>query len=370
MILYSFDAVIVGAGVIGLCVARELAMQGQKVLIVEKRRTIFGETSSRNSEVLHAGLYYGSGTRKFKHCTIGRQLLLLQMKKYNIDYRTCGKLVVSTAKHDNQKLEDLFYNARDLGVPNLRLLSTKELKFSEENLRCNSALLSPDTAVFDTHSFGESLLFDVESNGGMICFNSTIIKLEIINNQVRIELSNNNGVIVTSKLVNAAGLNGCNLLSAWHKSNEFSYRFLKGNYFIYNASSPFTRLIYPLPDENGLGIHSTIDLSGNTKFGPDTDTEFDNYCALDVHYNVQDNLKHKFYDSIVKYFPNVRINKLQPGYSGFRPKLYQNGLKCNDFHFKLISEGRGIKFLHILGIESPGLTSSMSIALDAVNLLD
>jgi len=361
----DFDNVVIGAGVVGLAVARELSKRGS-TLLIEKNKTFGEEVSSRNSEVIHSGIYYKENSKKAFHCQRGKELLYGYCKKNNIPHKKIGKLIVSE-ESSSKKLHDLLEQGKKNGLHDLVFLDREELLDLEPELTASKAILSPSTGIIDSHSFMQSLLTDFENEKTHTLFKTTVLGIDCKDAEYEIEIKNpdDSKFMFTAKnVVSAAGLHTSSLFDRTKGKGaikRYSVKGVKGNYYSYSGKSPFSRLIYPLPDKYGLGIHSTLDLSGKLKFGPDVDLSDD---TLDVNTD----LKEKFSKAIRSYWTSFDESKLHPDYSGLRPKIVKNSEFYTDFIFQTLKKRNGtLLFLH--GIESPGLTSSLSIGEYIANCL-
>lgn len=357
------DVCIVGAGVVGLAIARELAVCGKDVLLLEQGPR-FGEgISSRNSEVIHAGIYYPTGSLKAELCLRGKALLYEYCGSRSIGHDRIGKLIVATTKDEQKQLEGIKRQAAENGVDDLIEVSRHRLKEMEPALNASMALFSPSTGIVSASDLMTSLLADVESCGGTLATRSFVseVKRGPVGFTVTCEVENERYDVHCEGLVNAAGIGAQRLAASIEGLSEalIPPLFLcKGNYFNYQGQSPFSHLIYPLPerDGTGLGVHATIDLGGQVKFGPDVeyvDTE---------GYAVSDERLAQSANSIRQYFPALDSGRLVAGYAGIRPKLQGPGDPFCDF----VIQGQDIHhvpgLVNLFGIESPGLTSSMAIA--------
>ncbi|MBL0125427.1 MAG: NAD(P)/FAD-dependent oxidoreductase [Betaproteobacteria bacterium] len=352
------DIVVIGAGVVGLACARALALAGREVVLLESEPAFGTGVSSRNSEVIHAGLYYPNGSLKARHCVAGRQLLYQYCVERAIPFRRCGKLLVATDDAQIAQIGKLLKNAAGNGVDDLQLISAADAMALEPALNCLAALLSPSSGIIDSHTFMLSLLGDLENAGGTVVFNTPVIG-------GRIE---DDGVVVMAKgadplkarlVVNCAALGAqavANALEGFPKEHIPVLRYARGVYFTISGRAPFSHLIYPLPEAAGLGVHLTLDLGGQAKFGPDV--EWIDKPSFDV-----DATRAKaFYGEIRKYWPGIDHHELQPAYAGIRPKIHGPTEPAADFHIAG-RESHGVPgVINLFGIESPGLTASLSIA--------
>ncbi|HRO58615.1 MAG TPA: NAD(P)/FAD-dependent oxidoreductase [Burkholderiaceae bacterium] len=357
----SIQTVVVGAGVIGLAVARALARSGREVIIVEANDAVGAETSSRNSEVIHAGIYYAPGSLKAKLCVEGRERLYGYCDERHVAYRNCGKLIVASEQGQLDELERVAHRAENAGVENLRWLDATQAKSLEPALRCEHALLSPSTGIIDSHGLMLAYLGEAEDYGAMLARKSHVSEIECRGGEfiLRVEVAGELHELSCRELVNAAGL-GANALAQRIEGLEPEHipplYLAKGSYFSLATRCPFSRLIYPVPNEAGLGVHLTLDLAGQGRFGPDVEWT----DALD--YRVDPARCAGFYEEIRTYWPGLPDGALQPAYSGIRPKLVAAGEPAADFRIDG-PERHGVPGLvNVFGIESPGLTASLAIA--------
>ncbi len=368
----KIDTVVIGAGVVGLAIARELAMSGHEVLVLEAADAIGTGTSSRNSEVIHAGIYYPAGSLKAKFCVEGKELLYQYCESHGVEYRNCQKMIVAT---DQQQLEGLGVikaKAEANGVNDLRYLSAEEAIALEPNLKTVGALLSPSTGIVDSHGLMLSYQGDAESHGAMIAFNAPVLSIKIENDGIILDMGGDAPMTIqASQVINSAGLYAPDIASKTiGLGNEFKPKsyVCKGNYFTLAGKSPFQHLIYPMPNEAGLGVHITVDLGGQAKFGPDTQWLDKEIPELE-DYPVEPSRGDSFYEAVRSYWPDLEDGSLQAGYSGMRPKLVGPGEEAADFRIDG-PETHGISGLvNLFGIESPGLTSSLAIAKHVAQLL-
>ena len=360
------DSVVVGAGVVGLAAARALALQGREVLVLEAADAIGTQTSSRNSEVIHAGIYYPQGSLKARLCVQGKQMLYDYCAERGIGHRRCGKFIVATAPEQVAQLQGIIAKAAANGVDDLVLLTRDEARALEPALECVAAVHSPSTGIVDSHGLMLALQGDLENAGGMVAFNSPLARARVT--AQGIELTAHDGTQLRARtVVNAAGVNAPTLarciegLDARHIPGEY---YAKGNYFTLAGRSPFARLIYPVPEAAGLGVHLTIDLGGQAKFGPDVQW-VDSPDDLVVDPARGDG----FYAEVRKYWPALPDGALQAGYAGIRPKISGPGEAARDFVIQGPGEHGVPGLLNLFGIESPGLTSSLAIGALVTDLL-
>lgn len=357
------DCVVAGAGIIGLAIARELASRGLEVLILEAADAIGTETSSRNSEVIHAGLYYPLGSLKARLCIAGRDRLYAYCSERGIPHARCGKLIVATSPAQEAALANIAEGARRCGAGELIPLTAADAHALEPALRCTAALLSPSTGIIDSHALMLALLGDAESGGAALSLNTRVVSGRIESGRIVLQTedrSTGEGFELAARyFVNAASLGAPALAGAIEGLDPEHVpvlRYAKGNYFSVVGRAPFSRLIYPVPEPGGLGVHLTLDLNGVARFGPDvewTDT---------LDYRVDPARADRFYDAIRAYWPDLADGGLQPAYSGIRPKLSGPGEPGSDFVIQDATEHGIAGLVNLFGIESPGLTASLAIA--------
>lgn len=362
----EIDCVVIGAGVVGLAVARALALQGREVLVLEAEGAIGTGTSSRNSEVIHAGIYYAAGSLKARMCVEGRHALYAYAAERGVPHRRCGKLIVATSEAQVAQLDAIHAKARANGVEDMALLSGAEARALEPQLACLAALHSPSTGIVDSHALMLSLQGDLENAGGMLALKSPVASA--VCTPEGIELTSEDGTTLRcATVVNAAGLTAPLLAKRFEglpQSSVPEAYFAKGNYFTLAGRAPFQRLIYPVPEAAGLGVHLTLDLGGQAKFGPDVQW-VDSPDDLVVDSRRGD----AFYDEVRRYWPALPDGALIPGYAGIRPKISGPDEPARDF---VIAgpETHGVPGLvNLFGIESPGLTSSLAIGRHVAELL-
>ncbi|KAI3870438.1 hypothetical protein MKX03_012717 [Papaver bracteatum] len=376
------DCVVIGAGVVGIAVARELALKGRDVLVIESGSTFGTGTSSRNSEVIHAGIYYPCNSLKADFCVRGRKLLYNYCADHEVPYKQIGKLIVATRTSEIPKLVDLQNHGIENGVEGLRMIDGIEAMRIEPELRCVKALLSPVSGIVDSHSLMLSLVGEAENFGATFSYNTAVIGGHLRENQIYIHISESKNlegcsplrpelILIPKLVVNSAGLSAPSLAKRFDgiKSSFIpaSY-YARGCYFSLTniSTSPFKHLIYPIPEDGGLGVHVTLDLDGRVKFGPDVewiDGVDDTSSFLNkFDYSVSAKRAESFYPEIRKYYPNLVDGSLEASYAGLRPKLSGPGQAPVDF----VVQGEDIHevpgLVNLFGIESPGLTSCMAIA--------
>lgn len=368
------DVVVIGAGVVGLACARALAEAGREVVVLEALDSFGSVTSARNSEVIHSGIYYEPGSLKAKLCVEGRQLLYAFCEARGIAHRRCGKLVVAATSQEVSHLETISDRARVNGVLDVRFLTGADAKAQEPALRAVAALECPSTGILDSHSLMRSLLGDAQAHGAQLVCRSPVESGAVVGDgAVELSVGGQEPFTVTAALViNAAGLAAPQVAARIHgvpPRHVPRPSFCKGNYFTLGGKAPFTRLIYPVPEPGGLGVHLTLDLGGSARFGPDTEwLETDDAHALD--YEVDPRRADKFYAAIRKYWSDLRDGSLEPGYSGIRPKLRSaDGTLLSDFVISGPADHGVSGLVNLFGMESPGLTSSLAIARHVTALL-
>ncbi len=352
---------------VGLAVARAQALQGREVLLLEAANAIGSGTSSRNSEVIHAGIYYPQGSLKARLCVQGRLMLYDYCAARGIGHRRCGKLIVATNSAQLGQLQQIADHARGNGVGELRWLSQQQALQLEPQLACQAALLSPDTGIVNSHALMLALLGDVENAGGVLALNSPLALMEYA--QAAIELETLDGTrLRTKRVINAAGLQAvalagrCRGLAARHVPKAF---FAKGNYFSLSGRAPFSHLVYPVPEPGGLGVHLTLDLGGQAKFGPDVQwVDSPDDLQVDVARG------EAFYAEVRKYWPGLADGALQPGYAGIRPKISGSYEAAADFVIQGPPTHGVPGLVNLFGIESPGLTAALAIGQHVADLLD
>lgn len=353
-------AVVVGAGVIGLAVARRLALAGLEPIILEKESAIGTETSSRNSEVIHAGIYYAKGSLKARCCIAGKWWLYRYCEARGVPFRRCGKLIVATSEDQIAVLAQIRANAAAIGMPDLEFWSKERAIALEPALRCVAALWSPTTGIVDSHALMLAYLADAEANGAILALRAPFERAQVVADGFLIEVGGAEPMRLHSRvLVNAAGLAApavARRIDGLDPAKVPPQWLCKGNYFTLSGRSPFSRLIYPVPEQAGLGVHVTIDLAGQCRFGPDVE------WIDEIDYDVDPKRAESFYAEVRKYWPDLADGALQPGYAGIRPKLAPKGAPAADF---LVQgpDAHGIPGLvNLFGIESPGLTASWPLA--------
>lgn len=362
----AVDCVVVGAGVVGLAVARALAHAGREVLVLESCSAIGTQTSSRNSEVVHAGMYYPTGSLKAQLCVRGRGLLYDYCAQRGIAHRRCGKLIVATGPGQLTQLQNLQTRAIANGVHDVVWLAAAQAHAAEPALRCVAALHSPSTGIVDSHGLMLSLLGDIENAGGVLAVNSALALARFGSDAI--ELVAVDGTCLRARaVVNAAGLQAPALAACFSGLPERHVPkayFAKGNYFALSGRAPFSHLIYPLPEAAGLGVHLTLDLGGQARFGPDVQ-----WVDSPDDTSVQLERAQAFYGEVRKYWPALPDGALLPAYAGIRPKISGPQEAARDFCIQGPQDHGVDGLVNLFGIESPGLTSALAIAEMVVTML-
>ncbi|SDH34574.1 NAD(P)/FAD-dependent oxidoreductase [Variovorax sp. OV700] len=362
----ELDCAVIGGGVVGLAVARALALAGREVVVLEAEGAIGTGTSSRNSEVIHAGIYYPKGSLKARLCVEGKEALYAYAEERGVPHRRCGKLIVATSPEQVGELEIIRAKAAANGVDDLVLLTAQQAMAMEPQLHCEAALHSPSTGIVDSHALMLSLLGDVENAGGMLALKSPIARAECGTDAI-VLAAEDGTALRCNTVVNAAGLGAPDLAKRFEglpaAAIPTAY-FAKGSYFTLSGRAPFSRLVYPVPEPGGLGVHLTIDLGGQAKFGPDVQwVESADDLVVDPARG------DGFYAEVRKYWPALPDGGLIPGYAGMRPKISGPGEAARDFMIDGPKEHGVRGLVNLFGIESPGLTSSLAIGRYVASLL-
>jgi L-2-hydroxyglutarate oxidase LhgO len=356
----EIECAVIGAGVIGLATARALALAGRETLILEREGTFGSGISSRNSEVIHAGLYYPANSLKARFCVEGSERLYAYCGSRAVAHRRCGKLIVAAQGEEIGELERIADAAARNGVADVVWLDAAAARALEPELNCVAALHSPSTGIVDARGFMLSVLGEAEAHGCAVAYNARVQTLDVDSHGIAVFLGADTAPALKARVViNAAGLDAAPLT---HRIKGLAPQFArpsyyaKGNYFTLQGRSPFTRLIYPAPEPGGLGVHLTLDLAGQARFGPDV--EWVEAPSFDVDPRRGD----KFYAAVRKYWPSLRDGALSPAYCGVRPKLTPPGAPAADFLIEGPATHGVAGLVNLLGVESPGLTSSLAIA--------
>ena len=346
------ECVVIGAGVIGLAVAAELAMRGREVIVIERHDVIGSETSSRNSEVIHAGIYYPQDSLKALMCVQGKELLYRFCEAHGVGYRRCGKVIVAVQEEQLATVRQYAMNAERNGVHDLRWLEADEVNELEPEVMSVGGVLSPSTGIIDSHGYMLALQGLLESHGGLIALNTSVETISAGADGV--DLSTDAMTLRAGFLVNAAGLQAPELAATMIDAPRPYYA--KGHYYAYSGKQPFTRLVYPVAEEGGLGVHVTLDLGGQVKFGPDV------RWIDHVDYSFDEGYFEDFFTAIRAYYPAADRSRLHPSYTGIRPKIAPPEQGFQDFVIQGPATHGVPGVVHLLGIESPGLTASLAIA--------
>ena len=363
------DCVVIGAGVIGLAVAREMALQGRETILLE-RESAFGTISSaRNSEVIHAGNYYPKDSLQAKLCVEGNRMLYEYCRTHHVATQPYGKLIVASDDSQLDDLQAILYKAQQNNVPEIKMITGEQARSMEPELQCSAAVLSASTGIVDSHGYMLSLLGGFEDAGGMIAYQSPLISAKPIGSSAQdgfeLEIGGADGMKIQTKLlINCAGMSApaiAQKITGLSQEQIPKAYFAKGNYFSLSGKSPFKHLIYPIPEPGGLGVHLTLDMGGQAKFGPDVEwLEIDEENQID--YTVNPKRGDGFYAAVRKYWPGLKDNALQPDYSGVRAKIVPPNTPAGDFCFNTPNEHGLEGLFNLYGFESPGLTSSLAIA--------
>lgn len=363
----NVDCVVIGAGVVGLAVARELALQGREVIILESENLFGSVTSARNSEVIHAGIYYPAFSLKARLCVEGKELLYRYCEQHHIQHQRCGKLIVASDETQKNTLKDIKCRAEVNGVMDLGLLSREEVRTIEPEINAVAALASPSTGIVDSHGFMLSLLGDAQAAGAMLSYASTVCGLRSEGQKITVLVAGEEPMqLQANTVINSAGLNaidvasGCDALPSGHVPEQV---LAKGSYFALAIAAPVSCLIYPVPEPGGLGVHITLDLAGRARFGPDVE------WVDCIDYTVDPARAESFYAAIRSYWPGLPDNALLPEYAGMRPKIAYSGEMEADFVISGPAEHGVAGLINLFGIESPGLTASLAIAAEVRRLL-
>jgi L-2-hydroxyglutarate oxidase LhgO len=354
------ECVVIGAGVVGLAIARQLAMAGREVIVLEAAEGIGTVTSSRNSEVIHAGIYYKAGSLMARFCVAGKRALYRYCAEHGVPHRNCGKLIVATSPKETDRLESIRAHAAANGVDDLQLLTGEAARSLEPALACDAALLSPSTGIIDSHAFMLALRGDAEAAGAAFAFHTPLQAARVRGERIEIDAGGDAPMTLEcALLINSAGLAAPDVARSIVGMPESLIPrpyLAKGNYFSCNARAPFSRLIYPVPEPGGLGVHLTLDMAGQARFGPDVE------WVDHIDYAVDPARSERFYPAIRKYWPTLPDGALMPSYSGMRPKIVPPEIASQDFVIQGPREHGISGLINLFGIESPGLTSSLAIA--------
>jgi L-2-hydroxyglutarate oxidase LhgO len=359
------QCVVIGAGVVGLALARHLALQGCEVVVLEAEDHIGTGISSRNSEVIHAGIYYPANSLKARLCVAGNRALYAYCESRGVAHRRCGKLIVATDAAQIEDLRQLQARAAANGVGDLQWLSVAQVQDLEPALRCTAALLSPRTGIVDSHGLMRALRLDAEAAGAAVVVKSPVTAGRVSPDGLVLEVGGEDSTtLLAERVFNCAGLGALALAWAIEGIRQTALpprpkAYSKGNYYSLTGQAPFSRLVYPIPSQGGLGVHLTLDLGGQARFGPDVEwVDHENYT-------VDPRRADSFYAEVRKYWPGLPDSALQPAYAGIRPKLHGPGEPVPDFLIQR-EDAHGVPGLvHLMGIESPGLTACLALAEEA-----
>ena len=354
------EAVVIGAGLVGLAVARALALAGREVVILEAEEAIGTHTSSRNSEVIHAGIYYPQGSLKARACVEGRRRLYEYCAARGVPHRRCGKLIVATSAAQAEELEGIRRRAQANGVPDVAPIGVAAVRALEPELHCVAALHSPSTGIIDSHALMLAYLGDAENAGAMLALKSPLAGAAVRARGIELHVAGAEPLLAAT-VVNCAGLRAPSVarrIEGYPARLAPPEYYAKGNYYALSGRAPFSRLVYPVPEPGGLGVHVTLDLGGRARFGPDVEW----VDAID--YRVDPARAARFYSAIRRYWPGLPDGALEPGYAGIRPKISAQGEPAADF----VVQGPRVHgvagLVNLFGIESPGLTASLALADD------
>ena len=354
----DIDCTIIGAGVVGLAVARACALRGLSVVVIERHGRFGEETSSRNSEVVHSGLYYPTGSLKAQLCVQGRDALYDFCGQRGVATRRCGKLIVATNADEEVALRKLAERAVLNGIGPTEWLRPADVRRLEPEVTCTAALWIPVTGIVDSHDLMSHFIADLEARDGLLALHTTVTRIVPEKESLIVLTDGSDNPLRTRTVINAAGLHGtrvARMVETLEPSRVPETRYARGCYFDYIGKAPFTHLVYPMPVDGGLGVHATLDLSGRVRFGPDVE------WIDDIDYAVDPARAEGFYAAIRRYWPRLQDASLTPAYAGIRPKIVSAGQPAGDFLIQ-DSDAHGVPgLINLLGIESPGLTSSMAI---------
>lgn len=356
----SVECIVVGAGVVGLAIARKLAQAGREVVVLEAADAIGTETSSRNSEVIHAGIYYAAGSAMARLCVAGKWALYAYCRDHGIPHSNCGKLIVATSPMETLKLESIRAHAAANGVDDMQFLSGAEARALEPALSCDAALLSPSTGIIDSHAYMLALRGDAEDAGAAFAFRAPLQRASVAADGFIVDVGGDAPMRLDCRtLINSAGNAAPTVarrIEGMPTENIPQAFYAKGNYFSCAARAPFARLIYPVPEPGGLGVHLTLDMAGQARFGPDVEW-------IDrIDYAVDPARAERFYPAIRRYWPALPDGALLPSYSGIRPKIVPPAIAVQDFVIQGTNTHGVAGLVNLFGIESPGLTASLAIA--------
>jgi L-2-hydroxyglutarate oxidase LhgO len=360
------DCVVIGAGVVGLAIAREMALQGKETILLEREPAFGTISSARNSEVIHAGIYYPKNSLKARLCVAGNRMLYEYCRSHQVGTQQYGKLIVAADDSQLDDLRALQHRAQENEVPGISMISAKEAIALEPQLQCTAALHSKSTGIVDSHAYMLSLLGGFEDAGGMVAYQSPLLRATALTGGgFRLEIGGQEAMqIETTLLINCAGMSAPKVAAAIEGLDPAHIPrayFAKGNYFSLSGKSPFQHLIYPIPEPGGLGVHLTLDMAGQAKFGPDVEW-LDIAAEAEINYSVDPRRGDGFYAAVRRYWPGLKDGTLMPDYSGVRAKIVPLGAPAGDFVFDCPTTHGLAGLYNLYGFESPGLTSSLAIA--------
>ena len=363
----NVECVVIGAGVVGLAVARALAQAGREVIILESADMIGTETSSRNSEVIHAGIYYPVGSLKARFCIDGKNALYDYCVEHGVPHRCCGKIIVATDESQVPAMHEIQKRAAKCGVTDLKFLTAEDAKAMEPELFCHAALWSPSTGIIDTHTLMLELQGDAEANGAMTAFWSPVEGGAVTDDGIVLDVGGESPMQLRCReVINSAGIHApalAGMLEGMPLDKVPKTYLTKGNYYALAGKTPFSRLVYPAPTTQFLGVHITIDIGGQARFGPDVEH------INSIDYDVDPRRSDDFYEAVRRYWPGLQDGALHASYSGIRPRITPPGEPLCDFVVQGPGEHGISGLVNLFGIESPGLTSSMAIADYVVEML-
>ena len=359
--MLKIDCLVIGAGVIGLTIARALAKTGREVIVLEQEQYIGEHTSSRNSEVIHAGIYNPPQWKKTQYCVAGKPSLYQYCEEFGVPYKRCGKLIVATNSQQVEQLHAIRKRAHINRVTDVEFMHVDEIHQREPALAVKAGLFSPSTGIIDSHAYMLSLQGEVERHGGHLTLKHRVVGGRAGHKQHHLDIATDQQqfTISANTVINAAGLFASQLtksIDGFKPEHIPETYYARGNYFKYNGRSPFSHLIYPIPEKMGLGVHLTLDIQGKAKFGPDVE------WIDDINYQQDTNRSEGFYQAIRSYWPDLPDNSLSPDYAGIRPKLSKADGEPQDFILQSPADTGISRWVNLYGIESPGLTSSLYIA--------
>jgi len=362
------ECAVIGAGVVGLAIARRLAMSGREVVVLEAEEAFGTHTSSRNSEVIHAGIYYPTGSLKARLCVAGRKALYRYCAEHDVRHRRIGKIIVACDESELPGLKKYKEQAEINGVDDLRMLTTGELAEMEPNVRCVAGFISPSTGIIDSHGLMLEYLGDAESHGASLALASPVLSGNIDNGGIVLEVGGAEPMTLRcDTVVNSAGFSAqavARSIAGIPAGTIPATHYAKGHYYTLSGTAPFKRLVYPVARQDWLGVHVTIDLGGQVKFGPDFE------WIDQVDYRFDESREAAFYRSIRRYYPALKDGSLAPGYTGIRPKTHGPGEPVPDWSIQGPRDHGVPGLVNLYGVESPGLTSSLAIADNVARLLE